>query len=121
MVWMSPAAQEPERFHHISELLASRVNGANKEHFDQQPVTMAPLNRIKAAEKNEKKVMVPKIRELYDRAPAQKILDKTMRMANYAQSLKRSPEDCQKGKKRGQAAEDTVSEEASYGYVFEDV
>jgi len=82
---------------------------------------MAPLNRIKAAGKNEKKVMVPKISELYDRAPAQKLLDKTMRMANYAQSLKRSPEDCRKGKKRAQAAGDTISEDPGYGYLFEEV
>ena len=78
---------------------------------------MAPLNRIKAAEANKTYLLIPKISEDYERAPAQKILDKTMMVKNFGLSFKKEKEVFHDKKKGTDNIEDTMSD-YSYGYVF---
>ena len=78
---------------------------------------MAPLNKIKAAETNKKKILIPKIADDYERAPAQKVLDRTMMVKNFGLSFKKDKEVFHDKKKGADSIEDTMSD-YSYGYVF---
>ena len=61
--------------------------------------------------------MIPKISDDYERAPAQKVLDRTMMAKNYGLSYKKEKEVFHDRKKAADSIEDTVSDH-SYGYVF---
>ena len=88
---MSSSIQKREVFKNFQERQAKQIQRCNKGHFNNKPITIEAAGFVQPkktyVEMQFDPVHIPRVYEIYNKNPAQKIIDKTLNLNMYQDSL----------------------------------